>query len=180
MENVLCQIACRLHAMHVAGDHTIVVGKCFPPRSFRVSRCCLRGDYTRLLSDRERCPFFSLATPHFLLNDARKGIGLYAVFRAHSCHFRCESPQLAGRTCGHAISRISRPSLLAISSPNPDRPVDELHMFEAKLLGTARRIPPALRHYIGRRVCIANVNFPTVIRSLSTHLQRFELVHLRR
>jgi flavin reductase len=27
MENVLCQVACRLHATHVAGDHTIVVGE---------------------------------------------------------------------------------------------------------------------------------------------------------
>ena len=27
MNNVLCQVACRLHAMHVAGDHTIVVGE---------------------------------------------------------------------------------------------------------------------------------------------------------
>src|SRR5258708_12561457 len=27
MENVLCQIACRLHAIHVAVDHTIVFAK---------------------------------------------------------------------------------------------------------------------------------------------------------
>jgi flavin reductase (DIM6/NTAB) family NADH-FMN oxidoreductase RutF len=27
MENVLCQVACRLHATHTAGDHTIVVGE---------------------------------------------------------------------------------------------------------------------------------------------------------
>jgi flavin reductase (DIM6/NTAB) family NADH-FMN oxidoreductase RutF len=27
MENVLCQVGCRLHATHVAGDHTIVVGE---------------------------------------------------------------------------------------------------------------------------------------------------------
>jgi len=29
MNNVLCQISCRLHATHVAGDHTIVVGEVF-------------------------------------------------------------------------------------------------------------------------------------------------------
>ena len=27
MDNVLCQVACRLHSTHVAGDHTIVVGE---------------------------------------------------------------------------------------------------------------------------------------------------------
>src|SRR5713226_6246959 len=27
MDNVLCQVACRLHSAHVAGDHTIVVGE---------------------------------------------------------------------------------------------------------------------------------------------------------
>ena len=49
MENVLCQVACRLHATHIAGDHTIVVGQ--------VLFACLysgqpllffRGGYTRL------------------------------------------------------------------------------------------------------------------------------------
>jgi flavin reductase (DIM6/NTAB) family NADH-FMN oxidoreductase RutF len=50
MDNVLCQIACRLQATHVAGDHTIVVGEVLSA-SLYPGRPLLffRGDYTRLL-----------------------------------------------------------------------------------------------------------------------------------
>jgi flavin reductase (DIM6/NTAB) family NADH-FMN oxidoreductase RutF len=50
MDNVLCQIACRLHATHVAGDHTIVVGEVLYA-SLHSGQPLLffRGDYTRLL-----------------------------------------------------------------------------------------------------------------------------------
>jgi flavin reductase (DIM6/NTAB) family NADH-FMN oxidoreductase RutF len=49
MENVLCQIACRLHAMHVAGDHTIVVGEVLSATLFPGQPLLFfRGEYTRL------------------------------------------------------------------------------------------------------------------------------------
>src|SRR6266852_4064059 len=42
--------------------------KCFPLRSFRVSRCCSFAASTRaFLSDRERSPVFSLLTTHYSL-----------------------------------------------------------------------------------------------------------------
>ena len=49
MENVLCQVACRLHATHVAGDHTIVVGEVLYAQ-LHSGRPLLffRGGYTRL------------------------------------------------------------------------------------------------------------------------------------
>jgi len=49
MDNVLCQIACRLHATHVAGDHTIVVGEVLSA-ALHPGRPLLffRGDDTRL------------------------------------------------------------------------------------------------------------------------------------
>ncbi len=49
MDNVLCQIACRLHATHVAGDHTIVVGEVLSA-ALHPGKPLLffRGDYTRL------------------------------------------------------------------------------------------------------------------------------------
>jgi flavin reductase (DIM6/NTAB) family NADH-FMN oxidoreductase RutF len=49
MDDVLCQIACRLHAMHVTGDHTIVVGEVLSA-SLYPGRPLLffRGDYTRI------------------------------------------------------------------------------------------------------------------------------------
>jgi flavin reductase (DIM6/NTAB) family NADH-FMN oxidoreductase RutF len=50
MENVLCQIACRLHATHVAGDHTIVVGEVLSAALYAgLPLLFFRGDYTRLL-----------------------------------------------------------------------------------------------------------------------------------
>ena len=50
MENVLCQIACRLHAAHVAGDHTIVVGEVLSAWLYPGSPLLFfRGDYTRLV-----------------------------------------------------------------------------------------------------------------------------------
>ena len=49
MENVLCQIACRLHAMHVAGDHTIVVGEVLSATLFPGQPLLFfRGEYARL------------------------------------------------------------------------------------------------------------------------------------
>jgi flavin reductase (DIM6/NTAB) family NADH-FMN oxidoreductase RutF len=49
LEDVLCQVACRVHALHPTGDHTIVVGEVLSavlcsgePLIF------FRGDYTRL------------------------------------------------------------------------------------------------------------------------------------
>jgi flavin reductase (DIM6/NTAB) family NADH-FMN oxidoreductase RutF len=49
MENALCQIACRLHATHVAGDHTIVVGEVLTAALYPGNPLLFfRGDYTRL------------------------------------------------------------------------------------------------------------------------------------
>ena len=49
MENVLCQIACRLNAMHVAGDHTIVVGEVLSATLYPgLPLLFFRGDYARL------------------------------------------------------------------------------------------------------------------------------------
>jgi flavin reductase (DIM6/NTAB) family NADH-FMN oxidoreductase RutF len=49
MEDVLCQIACRVHAMHVAGDHTIVVGEVLSAAFYPGQPLLFfRGDYTRL------------------------------------------------------------------------------------------------------------------------------------
>jgi flavin reductase (DIM6/NTAB) family NADH-FMN oxidoreductase RutF len=49
MDDVLCQVACRLHSTHVAGDHTIVVGEVLSA-SLYPGRPLLffRGQYTRL------------------------------------------------------------------------------------------------------------------------------------
>jgi flavin reductase (DIM6/NTAB) family NADH-FMN oxidoreductase RutF len=50
LNNVLCQIACRLHAAHVAGDHTIVVGEVLSAQLYSGNPLIFfRGDYTRLL-----------------------------------------------------------------------------------------------------------------------------------
>ena len=49
MDSVLCQIACRLHATHVAGDHTIVVGEVLTAALYPGKPLLFfRGDYTRL------------------------------------------------------------------------------------------------------------------------------------
>jgi len=49
LNNVLCQIACRLHAAHVAGDHTIAVGEVLSAQLFSGEPLIyFRGDYTRL------------------------------------------------------------------------------------------------------------------------------------
>jgi flavin reductase (DIM6/NTAB) family NADH-FMN oxidoreductase RutF len=49
MDNVLCQIACRLHATHVAGDHSIVVGEVLSAALYPGKPLLFfRGDYTRL------------------------------------------------------------------------------------------------------------------------------------
>lgn len=49
LNGVLCQIACRLHAAHVAGDHTIVVGEVLSARlQAGEPLIFFRGDYTRL------------------------------------------------------------------------------------------------------------------------------------
>ena len=49
LEGVLCQIACRLEAMHVAGDHTIVVGEVLSATRFPGEPLIFfRGDYTGL------------------------------------------------------------------------------------------------------------------------------------
>jgi flavin reductase (DIM6/NTAB) family NADH-FMN oxidoreductase RutF len=52
MDDVLCQISCRLHSTHVAGDHTIVVGEVlsaawYPGRPLLF----FRGDYRRLAEE---------------------------------------------------------------------------------------------------------------------------------
>jgi 3-hydroxy-9,10-secoandrosta-1,3,5(10)-triene-9,17-dione monooxygenase reductase component len=50
MEGALCQIACRLHDTHVAGDHTIVVGEVLSAKFFTGEPLLyFRGNYTRLL-----------------------------------------------------------------------------------------------------------------------------------
>lgn len=49
LNNVLCQIACRLHAAHIAGDHTIVVGEVLSAQLFSGEPLIyFRGDYARL------------------------------------------------------------------------------------------------------------------------------------
>jgi flavin reductase (DIM6/NTAB) family NADH-FMN oxidoreductase RutF len=49
LNNVLCQIACRLHATHVAGDHTIVVGEVLSAALYPGKPLLFfRGDYTQL------------------------------------------------------------------------------------------------------------------------------------
>jgi len=49
MDDVLCQIACRSHALHVAGDHTIVVGEVLSATLYPGKPLLFfRGDYTRL------------------------------------------------------------------------------------------------------------------------------------
>ena len=51
MDNVLCQISCRLQATHVAGDHTIVVGEVLSASLYPGwPLLFFRGDYTRLLT----------------------------------------------------------------------------------------------------------------------------------
>ena len=51
MENVLCQVACRLKATHVAGDHTIVVGEVLYASLYSGQPLLFfRGRYTRLRS----------------------------------------------------------------------------------------------------------------------------------
>jgi len=49
LADVLCQIACRLHAAHVAGDHTIIVAEVLSATlSSGEPLIFFRGDYTRL------------------------------------------------------------------------------------------------------------------------------------
>jgi flavin reductase len=51
LENVLCQVACRLHATHVAGDHTIVVGEVISATLYPGQPLLFfRGQYRRLNS----------------------------------------------------------------------------------------------------------------------------------
>jgi flavin reductase (DIM6/NTAB) family NADH-FMN oxidoreductase RutF len=50
LDGVLCQIACCLHAAHVAGDHTIVVGEVLSARLHSGKPLVFfRGEYTALL-----------------------------------------------------------------------------------------------------------------------------------
>jgi flavin reductase (DIM6/NTAB) family NADH-FMN oxidoreductase RutF len=49
LDNVLCQIACRLYAAHLAGDHTIIVGEVLSASLHHGEPLIFfRGDYTRL------------------------------------------------------------------------------------------------------------------------------------
>lgn len=49
MDNVLCQVACRLHSTHVAGDHTIVVGEVLSARLYPGQPLLFfRGQYRHL------------------------------------------------------------------------------------------------------------------------------------
>jgi flavin reductase (DIM6/NTAB) family NADH-FMN oxidoreductase RutF len=49
LEDVLCQVACRVHALHPAGDHTIVVGEVLSAVLYSGEPLIFfRGDYTRL------------------------------------------------------------------------------------------------------------------------------------
>lgn len=51
MDNVLCQVACRLHSTHVAGDHTIVVGGVLSATLYPGKPLLFfRGQYMRLSS----------------------------------------------------------------------------------------------------------------------------------
>jgi len=51
LEDVLCQVACRLYATHLAGDHTIVVGEVLSATLFTgLPLLFFRGGYTRLSS----------------------------------------------------------------------------------------------------------------------------------
>ncbi len=51
MENVLCQVACRLHSTHVAGDHTIIVAEVLSATLFPGQPLLFfRGQYRRLNS----------------------------------------------------------------------------------------------------------------------------------
>jgi flavin reductase (DIM6/NTAB) family NADH-FMN oxidoreductase RutF len=51
MDNVLCQVGCRLHATHVAGDHTIVVGEVISATLYPGQPLLFfRGRYRRLNS----------------------------------------------------------------------------------------------------------------------------------
>ena len=50
MENVLCQVACRLYATHLAGDHTIVLGEVLHATLYSGQPLLFfRGRYTRLV-----------------------------------------------------------------------------------------------------------------------------------
>jgi len=49
IDNVLCQVVCRLYATHIAGDHTIVVGQVlFASLYLGQPLLFFRGRYTRL------------------------------------------------------------------------------------------------------------------------------------
>src|SRR5262245_8372586 len=49
LNDVLCQISCRLDAFHIAGDHTIVVGEVLSATLFSGEPLIFfRGDYARL------------------------------------------------------------------------------------------------------------------------------------
>jgi flavin reductase (DIM6/NTAB) family NADH-FMN oxidoreductase RutF len=49
LEDVLCQISCRLHSAHVAGDHTILVGEVLSASLYSGKPLIyFRGDYTGL------------------------------------------------------------------------------------------------------------------------------------
>jgi flavin reductase (DIM6/NTAB) family NADH-FMN oxidoreductase RutF len=50
LDNVLCQVVCRLHSTHVAGDHTIIVGEVLSTALYSGQPLLFfRGRYTRLL-----------------------------------------------------------------------------------------------------------------------------------
>jgi flavin reductase (DIM6/NTAB) family NADH-FMN oxidoreductase RutF len=50
LADVLCQVACRLHSSHVAGDHTIVVGEVLSANLYAGNPLLFfRGNYTRLV-----------------------------------------------------------------------------------------------------------------------------------
>lgn len=49
LEGVLCHVACRVHALHPAGDHTIVIGEVLSAVLYSGEPLIFfRGDYTRL------------------------------------------------------------------------------------------------------------------------------------
>ncbi|HEY6127630.1 MAG TPA: flavin reductase family protein [Candidatus Acidoferrum sp.] len=51
LENVLCQVACRLNATHIAGDHTIVIGEVLYASLFTGHPLLFfRGEYARFKS----------------------------------------------------------------------------------------------------------------------------------
>src|SRR5216683_3690980 len=125
--------------------------KCFPLRYIRVSRCCSFAASTRaFLSDRERSPVFPCSLLTFCSMMPAKGIALHAVFRAPFVgHFVANLPQLREKLVAHAIlQNFHWPSFQRFRA-KPDRPVNELHVFEAKLLEQFVEVRQRFGHYVG-------------------------------